>query len=356
MRTQQIVIGSLLFIVCLAAAPMMAGGTLATLINPIALVMVLFMTLGVGIMGYGVTKPWKQSLKALRGEVLSTEESQELQGYFTLITQAACFSGLIGAIIGMVQMLSNLSDPSKIGPGMAIAFLSILYGGAIGAMAYGAAHSLRAPPATKEPEEANAPTSDESTPAQPEEDSGHMLSTLAGVIIVFCSFAFPTIMAGGTLHSYISPESFVLVAGTIVGICIMSFGLMTPLKQLKALLTGHETETKALEGSLGLITQVGPLSGLIGAIVGLVHTMENLSDPSKLGAGIALAFISLVYGTFIALLAYGFKALVQKTQMRRTGSSDDSLVGNAVHFVMSAFFILIGSFFIVMYSISLLDS
>lgn len=36
--------------------------------------------------------------------------------------------GLIGTLIGLVQMLLNLSDPSKIGPAMAVAILTTLYG------------------------------------------------------------------------------------------------------------------------------------------------------------------------------------------------------------------------------------
>ncbi|HVL71020.1 MAG TPA: MotA/TolQ/ExbB proton channel family protein [Beijerinckiaceae bacterium] len=36
--------------------------------------------------------------------------------------------GMIGTIIGMVQMFANMSDPSKLGPSMAIALLATLYG------------------------------------------------------------------------------------------------------------------------------------------------------------------------------------------------------------------------------------
>ncbi len=36
--------------------------------------------------------------------------------------------GLIGTLIGLVQMLGNLNDPSKIGPAMAVALLTTLYG------------------------------------------------------------------------------------------------------------------------------------------------------------------------------------------------------------------------------------
>jgi len=36
--------------------------------------------------------------------------------------------GMIGTLVGLVQMLQNLSDPSKIGGGMAVALLTTLYG------------------------------------------------------------------------------------------------------------------------------------------------------------------------------------------------------------------------------------
>ena len=36
--------------------------------------------------------------------------------------------GMIGTLIGLVQMLTTLDDPSKIGPGMAVALLTTFYG------------------------------------------------------------------------------------------------------------------------------------------------------------------------------------------------------------------------------------
>ncbi len=39
-----------------------------------------------------------------------------------------------------------------------------------------------------------------------------------------------------------------------------------------------------------------PTIGILGAVLGLIHVMENLSDPSKLGSGIAVAFVATVYG------------------------------------------------------------
>lgn len=47
-----------------------------------------------------------------------------------------------------------------------------------------------------------------------------------------------------------------------------------------------------------------PTIGIIGAVLGLIHVMENLTDPSRLGAGIAVAFVSTVYGVGLANLFF----------------------------------------------------
>lgn len=47
-----------------------------------------------------------------------------------------------------------------------------------------------------------------------------------------------------------------------------------------------------------------PTIGILGAVLGLIHVMENLSDPSKLGGGIAVAFVATVYGVGLANLVY----------------------------------------------------
>jgi len=41
---------------------------------------------------------------------------------------------------------------------------------------------------------------------------------------------------------------------------------------------------------------IAPTIGILGAVLGLIQVMENLSEPSKLGAGIAVAFVATIYG------------------------------------------------------------
>ena len=47
-----------------------------------------------------------------------------------------------------------------------------------------------------------------------------------------------------------------------------------------------------------------PTIGIIGAVLGLIHVMGNLADPTQLGSGIAVAFVATVYGVALANLLF----------------------------------------------------
>ena len=47
-----------------------------------------------------------------------------------------------------------------------------------------------------------------------------------------------------------------------------------------------------------------PTIGIIGAVMGLIHVMSNLADPSSLGSGIATAFVATIYGVAFANLMF----------------------------------------------------
>ena len=53
---------------------------------------------------------------------------------FSATADVAPAMGMIGTLIGLVQMLSNMSDPKAIGPAMAVALLTTLYGAIIANM------------------------------------------------------------------------------------------------------------------------------------------------------------------------------------------------------------------------------
>ncbi|TAN44859.1 MAG: flagellar motor protein [Nitrospirae bacterium] len=47
-----------------------------------------------------------------------------------------------------------------------------------------------------------------------------------------------------------------------------------------------------------------PTIGIIGAVLGLIQVMQDVSDPSKIGSGIAVAFVATVYGVGSANLVF----------------------------------------------------
>ncbi len=47
-----------------------------------------------------------------------------------------------------------------------------------------------------------------------------------------------------------------------------------------------------------------PTVGIMAAVIGLIHVMENLADPSMLGGGIAVAFVATIYGVGLANLVF----------------------------------------------------
>ena len=53
---------------------------------------------------------------------------QLLAKFFTTAGTAAPAFGMVGTLIGLIQMLQNLTDPSQIGSGMAVALITTFYG------------------------------------------------------------------------------------------------------------------------------------------------------------------------------------------------------------------------------------
>jgi chemotaxis protein MotA len=65
-----------------------------------------------------------------------------------------------------------------------------------------------------------------------------------------------------------------------------------------------------------------PTVGILGAVLGLIHVMENLTDPGRLGGGIAVAFVATIYGVGLANLVFlpisnKLKNIIQFDLMRR---------------------------------------
>jgi chemotaxis protein MotA len=77
-----------------------------------------------------------------------------------------------------------------------------------------------------------------------------------------------------------------------------------------------------------------PTVGILGAVLGLITVMSHLDDPSKLGSGIATAFVATVYGVGAANLiclpiANKLKVLVRR-RMHRLEMITEGMIGLAI--------------------------
>ena len=59
-----------------------------------------------------------------------------VQDVFKRMAMYAPAFGMLGTLIGLIQMLSNLSDPATIGPAMAVAMLTTFYGSLLSSMVF----------------------------------------------------------------------------------------------------------------------------------------------------------------------------------------------------------------------------
>jgi chemotaxis protein MotA len=67
-------------------------------------------------------------------KTLTSERHEYGSDIFKAIGDVGPGMGMIGTLIGLVQMLSNMSDPKSIGPAMAVALLTTLYGAMMATM------------------------------------------------------------------------------------------------------------------------------------------------------------------------------------------------------------------------------
>ena len=73
-----------------------------------------------------------------------------------------------------------------------------------------------------------------------------------------------------------------------------------------------------------------PTIGIIGAVMGLIHVMQNLADPSKLGSGIATAFVATIYGVGLANMLFLPVAAKLKSQVHAQTQLHEMIVEGVI--------------------------
>lgn len=117
-------------------------------------------------------------------------------------------------------------------------------------------------------------------------------------------------------------------------------------KGLQLLVDGAETENhpQCAGGGPGIPGTTGPggrpgvrghggyspTIGIIGAVMGLIQVMTNLTDPSTLGTGIATAFVATIYGVALANLLFFPVANKMREIVRRRSRYEDMMIDGII--------------------------
>jgi chemotaxis protein MotA len=189
-------------------------------------------------------------------------------------------------------------------------------------------------------------------------------ASLIGIILVVVGILTGQVLEGGHLSSLVQPAAFVIVVVSTIGAVLLQSKMPTFIRGIKMLKwiakTPEDKNKKTVQDALvwsviarregflslerfmnatkdefvakGLRLVIdgidpedisfyemeqrqaikiwdaaggySPTIGILGAVLGLIHVMENLSDPSKLGSGIAVAFVATIYGVGLANLFF----------------------------------------------------
>lgn len=71
--------------------------------------------------------------------------------------------------------------------------------------------------------------------------------------------------------------------------------------ELENVMERHE----AGKGLLDALGKYAPAFGMIGTLIGLVAMLKNMDDPSKIGAGMAVALLTTLYGSLLSNIVFG---------------------------------------------------
>lgn len=86
-----------------------------------------FLRRGISMVVDGLDEDMIEEMLSAEIEAMKIRHTAGQQVFIAMANFAPAF-GLIGTIIGLVQMLTKLSDPSNIGPSMAVALITTFYG------------------------------------------------------------------------------------------------------------------------------------------------------------------------------------------------------------------------------------
>ena len=278
-------VGTFVLLGSILGAHLAEGGYWEQLAQPIGALLVIGGTLGMIVIGCGLGGPMGGLRALLFGSPDDQTDFGSLRRALYLVIHGAPLAGFAGTVVGLIHVMQNLSDPTQVGSGMAVALVALFYGVIMAMIAYGFVVMVDRRDGGDDGSEVSTDAAEAgSTPGQ----------AVVGTGIVLVSIIGAYMLEGGDPPSLLSGVAGLAVGGATLGTVLIPGGV--PVGQ------------SALRGTLRLAIQAAMLAGLVGAILGTIDILGHLDDPSRLGSGVALAYLALFYGTITAMIAHGWLA------------------------------------------------
>lgn len=141
------------------------------------------------------------------------------------------------------------------------------------------------------------------------------ISKITGLIVILITITIIMILESNNgkhvldianIYSFISPSSFLLTIGVVIGGVLYIFDWSFPLKTiLKSFGKGDIKDVNELKLSIIFFDSASRLSiaaGSIGMVAGIVKMFSNLSDPATIGPALALSISSAFYAVILSEL------------------------------------------------------
>lgn len=120
---------------------------------------------------------------------------------------------------------------------------------------------------------------------------------------LICLLAIGVGYISGDPGYYINFTSLLIVSGTCIGALLCNFGLYGSLRAIHILISPAKLTAVGFRKSAAKNVMLsGLFGGLFYLIMGVVAALGNLGDLSKIGPPLSTGFLSLLYGSFLALL------------------------------------------------------
>ena len=253
----------------------------------------------IGVVGGGIL--WSHSLSDvtaafgtfLGSSTVDPEQSQRDHNTFVRLAELSSAVCWIGPIIGIIQILHQVDDPSAVGPGMAIVLLTMLYGTAAGELLFR--------PAAAACLTGNGSSTEASTGPMAFH-SRKLISVLIVSGLIFAGLS----LSGKIQYFFNIPSLGIVVLATFLGLFVSH-----PASNVRRILrwvfgpeTMHPNHAEESATMFHRLAELAVATGFLGTIIGLVQMLQNLADPLAIGPALGVACLTLFYGFLLSEVAF----------------------------------------------------